>query len=459
MNILKPFSAMKAPNPGPAPHLKPDSIMSGVAKCLTKVKHPGSSSPSRMTSPPPLPVFQPLPESGRQSLPDVWRGFALLGIFVVNMAGMKMPFEASSDLELLHAGPLDHIVHATVGVLFSGKFVTIFTLVFGLGMGLQKQRAEQAGREFGPFQRRRMLVLLVMGILHGILLWAGDILAVYALYGLVGMAILRVSPRRTLQWAVGGMALGLVLAAGLGALGVLYADPSAGTDDGTQAAWIAVYQQGSWQDIIRSRTVEWLWYWFAGLFSVIPWLFCTFLTGLALAKTGFPSNLDLWYPGARRYVPICLVLGLAAACGHFPVHHPSTGGWLAGALGMTGYFASMPLLAFCYVMGLTALVQGGRMPRLTGYLAAAGRLSLSHYLLQSLLANVLFMGWGLGLYGKVGTAAGVLVAIAFYGLQLLVSPLWLRHFETGPAEWLWRTLAYGKRPRFRRRPAPSQAAD
>ncbi len=408
-----------------------------------------------MVIPPPLPVFRPVPESGRQSLPDVWRGFALFGIFVVNMAGMKMPLDASADLDLVHSSAPDHFVQGLVGLLMHGKFMTLFTLVFGLGVGLQAQRAEQTGCAFVPFQRRRLLVLLGMGILHGILLWAGDVLAVYALYGFIGMAFIRLPARRLLQWAIGGMVPGLFLLAVLGALSAWVPDASSAEGAEAQAAWIEVYQNGTWLHIIHSRAVEWLWYWMGGLFSMIPWLFGIFLVGLALAKTGFPSHPERWYPAAKRYVPLCLVLGMAAASGFFVVYHPAGYGWLMRGLGMAGYFAGMPLLAFCYLMGLTALVLGGRLPRLTGCLAATGRLSLSHYLLQSLLANVLFMSWGLGLYGKMGIAGAALMATGFYGLQVVLSPLWLRFFETGPAEWLWRTLAYGKRPPFRRRPVSS----
>ena len=408
-----------------------------------------------MVTPPPVPVLRPLPESGRQSLLDVWRGFALFGIFVVNMAGMKMPSEAARDLELVHSSLPDHAVHAIVGTIFSGKFVTLFTVVFGIGLGLQAQRAEQAGRAFAPFHRRRMLVLLGMGILHGILLWAGDILAVYALYGFIGMAFLRASPRRIVRWAMGGLCLSLILLAGLGALGALAADNVSGRDTEAIEAWIGAYQRGTLVHIIHSRTVEWLWYWIAGLFSLIPWLFCTFLIGLALGKTGFPSDPERWFPAAKHYVPLCLGLGIVAASGHFVIYNPTSYGWPGSAVGMAGYFAGMPLLAFCYLMGLTGLVLGGRQPRLTGCLAAAGRLSLTHYLLQSLFANVLFMSWGLSLYGKVGIANGVFMATVFYTLQVLLSPLWLRHFETGPAEWLWRTLAYGQRLRFRRLPQSS----
>lgn len=111
-----------------------------------------------------------------------------------------------------------------------------------------------------------------------------------------------------------------------------------------------------------------------------------------------------------------------------------------------------PLLALGYAAALALLAQRPRWAARLAPLGAAGRLALTNYLAQSLICTTLFYGYGAGLFGQVGAAAGILIAIAIYALQLLWSVWWLRHFRFGPAEWLWRTLTYGRAQPMRLQP-------
>jgi uncharacterized protein len=117
---------------------------------------------------------------------------------------------------------------------------------------------------------------------------------------------------------------------------------------------------------------------------------------------------------------------------------------LISLLGMVGYIIGAPALSLCYASGLVLLTQNERWYARLAPLAAVGRTALSNYLLQTLIATSIFYGYGLGLYGQIGPAFGILLTLAIFGLQIPLSNWWVERFRFGPAEWLWRTLTYGK---------------
>jgi uncharacterized protein len=122
---------------------------------------------------------------------------------------------------------------------------------------------------------------------------------------------------------------------------------------------------------------------------------------------------------------------------------------LLEAVSVTAWAIGAPLLALGYAAGLTVLAQRADWRRRLMPMAAAGRMALSNYLMQSLVCTFIFYGYGLGLFGQIGAAAGLLLTIVIYAIQLPLSVWWLRRFRFGPAEWLWRTLTYGRRQPFR----------
>jgi len=117
---------------------------------------------------------------------------------------------------------------------------------------------------------------------------------------------------------------------------------------------------------------------------------------------------------------------------------------------MIGLLFGGLLLTSAYAGTLFLLHASGGFRWLMVCLAAAGRMALTNYLLQSILASLLFTNYGLAWYGEITALQGVLIVAALYGMQLLLSPIWLRYFECGPFEWLWRAAAYRLRPPFRR---------
>jgi uncharacterized protein len=219
-----------------------------------------------------------------------------------------------------------------------------------------------------------------------------------------------------------------------------------------QEAWRA-YGEGTWGEALAFRAREWASEVLPSAATLLPVYLGMFLLGAALGKKG-------WVDAPAQHVRPLRRLAVAGLLGALGLN-ALEGALLWGAAPFTSSSPRMmvtlglellagPLQALGTVALVLLLARRPAAQRLLAPLAATGRLSLTHYLSHSLLLTPLFSGWGLGLYGRVGSARLVLLALALWTLQVAVSPWWLRHFHLGPAEWLWRSLASGRRLPFRR---------
>jgi uncharacterized protein len=408
--------------------------------------------------PPPLPPparLAPLPGSRRHELPDVLRGFAVGGIFLVNIAGFKSPTLITAALgEMWHEGVGNAVTLGVVWTLAMAKFVSLFALLFGFGMALQHQRYLAAGRPFTGFFIRRCLWLLLFGMVHATFFWAGDVLAVYAIFGLMGLVLVGRAPKVVL--ALAGVLFALLVL--VTTLICLVQD--AGGQDGEYHTWLTdmgewwreTYRHGSFGSIVLARLAEWGLMNVFGLFSHIPYALAFFVLGIYLAKADWLRDPDSHVGKVRAVVAWALPSGIVLSLCHpllvLGAGVTKTGPMMAGA--MSAFWIGGLLLSLSYAGVLLLLHARGGCRWLMVRLAATGRMALTHYLLQSIIASLLFMNYGLGWYGEVSAIQGVLIVALVYGLQLLLSPIWLRHFEYGPFEWIWRALSYGKRPPFLR---------
>lgn len=413
-----------------------------------------SFDPPPSHSPPPSPaLFSPISEQQRHHLIDALRGFAIFGILLVNMGGFKAPMLAAAATgERWMEGSANAATLLVIEVLASGKFVSMFALLFGMGMVMQEQRASAAGRSFNRFFLRRMFVLLFLGVVHGVLLWAGDVLAIYAIFGFIGLLFLNCRAGTLFIWSLAVFGGALVMLMGLGSLAVFDDGSADGWWRGMGDWWVQSYQTGTFGEIVLARSAEWGMTVGLGFFSFTPYVFALFLFGMALGKINFLARLDPFQPKLRLFVALALPAGLAASLLYAGVFRGNiSGGMGTLALGMGGYVAGMPLLALSYAVLFSFLVRSGLASFVVDRLAAVGRLALSNYILQSIVANVIFMSWGFGLYGKVDAPTGVAIVFGVFTGQILLSHLWLRHFVIGPFEWVWRAVSYGSAPQLRRR--------
>ena len=409
------------------------------------------------------PVATPVAETERIDLIDVLRGFALLGILAANMPLYSHPLLVSGTGMPRGNSPLDGVADFVVAWLATGKFYPLFSVLFGLGVSIQLERAAARGVDFKRYFVRRMLILLGLGVAHALLVWNGDILVVYALVGLLLFLFRNARPRTLLIWAAVLFAIPLALGLSNALIGVVAAvamGPALGafnvaaTLNQINRLAIETYARGSWGQIFVWRAVEWLVMMLSSLLNAGPHILGLFVLGMYAGKTrlfsDLPGHLSLFRKGLRYGLLVGLPANLLIALARSSVN----GNLLSPLLLLTQplLLVTGPLLTAGYVGAFAALARRPSIHRLLRPLAAAGRMALSNYLMQSIVCTTLFYSYGLGLFGQVGAFAGLALTFGLWSVQLIVSWLWLRAFRFGPLEWLWRSLTYGRRQPMRRSP-------
>ncbi|MCE7032595.1 DUF418 domain-containing protein [Lysobacter sp. GX 14042] len=397
---------------------------------------------------------------GRLDHLDALRGFALLGIALMNVEYFGAPLSQMGGGVQPGQGVLDAAADWLVYLLVQGKFWTLFSLLFGMGFVLMLERARTAGTRFAPVYLRRIAGLLVIGLAHAWFIWAGDILVSYALGALGLLLFFREAGTATLGvmglvlWSVWAT---LMLAGG----GLLVLAEQAGPEvaggvleslEGMRLQEIAAYAHGSWLEATAQRVH----YWTAmagNLVVMLPGLLGTFLVGGWMLRSGLAADPAAHRPALLRLVAIGLAGGLVLTLASLAVD-PVPG--QAASVG-TGMVAAVLHMAAGLPAGLAyagiVLLLAARPRSLLGVLAPAGRMALSNYLLQSLVGTWIFYGHGLGMWGGVGRAGQVLGVVVFFTLQVLASRWWLARFRQGPVEWLWRAFTWWRLPPLRQVPA------
>jgi len=384
-----------------------------------------------------------------QSL-DVMRGLAVLGILAVNAAYFSAPWQTGQNPLL---PPLDVnqdtlwswlVMH----VFFEFKFITLFSILFGASIFLVG--GERTDKARGAVLRRRLLWLALFGLIHGALIWYGDILLTYALTSLL-VLLARSWRARTLM--IVGVILLLVslgLSAAIGALfPMIPADKLAPIEAQMWAPPPEELEriQAAMRAGLASATLENIGVWSQYLLSGLPFIMVrtagVMMIGMALFKWGYLSGnapvgayaLALAF-GAGVLALIGWQAWLNAQAGFEFVHMQSGGAFANSALSI--------FVSIAYASLMVLLVKAG-LRFITGPLAAVGRMAFTNYLTQSLIMTTIFWGGrGFGLFGELNRVELWGVVLAVWALQLIWSPLWLQRFEMGPLEWVWRRLSYAR---------------
>lgn len=376
----------------------------------------------------------------RQALPDQLRGFALLGIIVVNMPFLAVSNVGTWELQLSNLS--DKVVAFLIVALAQGKFYLLFAFLFGysLTLILKSSSTNSINRYL-----RRLIGLAVLGAGHAYLFFIGDILMSYALLGLVLLLFIGRSTRTVLFASAFSYFIGLALLA-LVFLETWRAENSSGGFV-TNPTALDEALRGSFLESVAGRAsalpealiVQVVINWFPAL--------SMFLLGLAAGRVGLLTNTGkhkgLW----RSCVIVGVSVGLPAGI---------TSAWLAlvpedptGIYGIAGVvvgFALAPALSAGYVGAIALVSHRGFM----SYAEPAGRMSLTGYLGESILLAAIFCGWGLGLFGVLSLTHALLVALGVWIALEIFAKQWLRSFAYGPFEWFLRSWSNLKIATFRK---------
>lgn len=407
----------------------------------------------------------PVTQAERIDSLDVLRGFALLGILVMNIMSFSMPFSAyfnpTSFGDITGA---NYWVWFFSHLLFDQKFMTIFSMLFGAGIIIFTTRAAERGRSPAAMHYRRSFWLLVIGAIHAYLLWYGDILVLYAMCALIIYPARKLSPKALLPIGLSLLLIGSAISLMAG-MSLSYWPP----EDVAEMSqdWrpsperlneeITAYT-GPWSGQLSHRVplalefhtlVFFVWgFWrAAGLM----------LMGMALYKWG------VFNATCSRKFYLAL-----AACGLVGLAIVFTGVRMNEAWQWDMYFSFFKGVQFNYwgsvfvstaYIGLMMLFCQSAAGRwFKGSLRAVGQMAFTNYLMHTLICITIFYGPGLGLFAQVGRVGQVGIVLVIGVAQLIYSPIWLRHFRFGPFEWFWRSLTYWRpQPMRRERPAPVAA--
>lgn len=404
-------------------------------------------------------TVMPVQQTERIQIVDILRGFALFGILLVNMLIFARPIQAIL-FPIDPAAPwYDRAAEWFVHFAGEGKFYALFSLLFGLGLTLQMARIEARGGRFVPLYARRLLVLLGIGLVHAFLIWMGDILIMYALLGFLLILFRKARPRTLLIWIVILIVLPLLFSLGTTVLlqlgrsmpdtaqqiDAIFAETSA-----TFAAELAqayrVYAGGNFAEVTQQRIAD---YFSMGLTAYLVMGFnvmAMFLLGVYFGKRGIFHDLEAHRALFRWLLVWGLLLGVSGNALYATLIldmsriEPTWPLFLATA----GQTIGAPLLMLAYVSAFCLLALNPAWGTRLRVLAPVGQMALTNYLTQSIICTLIFYGYGLGFFGKMGTAVGIGLTIVIYLLQIPFSHWWMKRFRYGPAEWLWRSLTYLK---------------
>lgn len=399
-------------------------------------------------------LSSPTPAGERNPVIDILRGFAVFGILLVNFPGS----------EAARGGAVDDTVRRLLAIFVSGKFYTTFSFLFGLGFALQLLRAQATGRRVVPVYIRRMLALFLIGLGHAVLVWHGDVLLGYAVMGLFLIPLRRVSPKILLPLAalllVGEFFLSISEEPFRFSDGVpRRVDPQLEQQSELQKTLAynelrdasrqlrAATKTGSYFDAVVARFNMWR---LSNQFVFrYIWLtsFAMFLIGLCAGRFGLlrspPARSTLIRRVMWTALPIWIGFGVLTTYGpqllgplYFKIH------WKAMSV---AWVLQGPAGSLFYISAILSLLAS--RPEWISRLAplgAVGRMPLSNYLSQSVAGTLLYYGYGLNLQLVLGNLSGLLLAIGVFAVQIVLSCYWLRWFQYGPFEWLWRSLTYGK---------------
>ncbi|MGM0846629.1 MAG: DUF418 domain-containing protein [Bacillota bacterium] len=379
---------------------------------------------------------------------DIIRGFALFGIFLVNMPAFHSAdfLRSINAVEAEYSGA-DYWLDLFFALFIDMKFFTIFSFLFGLGFYIFMSRAEEKGLNVTRLYLRRILGLFLFGAAHLILLWFGDILHTYALTGLLLLAFYKRRIKTMIIWAFcllfainALFSLTLLLPSGL-LEGIN--DMSVTTYNEQFDEYVDAYTTASYGELISYRLgAEIPWIMFNAIPAMIPVL-AMFLFGLAAGKAGIFKR-DTPHLGLIRkirtisfLVSIPLVTLLALYKLEIIGEGVKNSTYVQVFTSLSGV-----TLCFFYISALTLLLKKGQWQNRLRPLGFVGQMALTNYLAQTIICVLIFVG--LDLYEEVSLWEGTLIALVIFAAQMIFSYFWLKKFQFGPFEWLWRSFTYGR---------------
>ncbi len=366
---------------------------------------------------------------------DALRGFSLLGILLMNILTFAYPYQIINPFEFFQHQ--DGAWFKISSLFIIASFYPIFAFLFGYGLSIMYQNSLDKGLNYYPMITRRLLFLLLLGIIHGVFIFYGDILSTYALLGLIAIIFVRLKPQYTL----------IALSIGIGIFVLLYLLPMILLKDVTQIeSFVGLQELERVNNILSS----------ADYVSIIGFNLKYFgmnianaiLVGpfsiLPIMLFGIYAHQINWFNKIKQHKNlymvigvVVLILGLAIKMIQIVLEGSITSQLMSQMIGG-------PIVALSYIMFFVILCEDQTVRKILTPLQSIGKLSLTTYISQSIICILIFYGVGLNYYGKLPVLTIYIIGIVIYCVQLIVSYLYLLRFKQGPLEKLWRKVTYLK---------------
>ncbi len=405
----------------------------------------------------------PVQTSRRLVLLDALRGLAIFGILMVNMPLMFQPISTLMIGADGAASPSQCFAESIIKMLFEGKFYVLFSFLFGYGFWMFMNKEARGGAGINTLYLRRVFVLFLFGVVHVLLLWAGDILVFYAMFGFVLLVFRSVKDRTAVIWSGVFIAVPIILSMlGVGIIALISFVPDASLEIRKQLAdnlselrgfverASDTYAHGSFPDIVAVRVEEYIGL-LLGVVFFYPVVLGLFLLGMVAARRELLADPAAHTALLRRILRLGVLVGLPCAVIYAIAYRYTSmsmpDGWslLSTTLHTVGGIA----LGWSYAAFLVLRAVAGKADAVIRLLAPVGRMALTNYIMHSFITAVLFHSYGFALFGRVEIWQGMLLCVVIFAAQIVLSSLWLRHFHFGPIEWIWRAATYGTFPSFR----------
>lgn len=391
-----------------------------------------------------------LVSSARIQTLDILRGAALMGILIVHcVTGFSGWFFASPEQkELMPFASLNPVADDIVYFLFADKSRTLFAFMFGVSFFLQLQKSEQGNLPFKTMFLRRLGLLMILGIIHAHFMFGGDILRYYAVGGLLLLLVFKWPSK----WLI---STGLLLVVGVPFIAsyvIQVQNINIFADFPPIPIINEAYQSQSFYDNlwINHFSAMWRYHWFFLFFFAVP-VTGVFLFGIFMASKNYLQRSGEHLSTLKILLWCGIGIGFFIQAMDLLLNNLVTQQIINATHALSlaqGVFKNVAtlLVTLGYVCGITLLCQNTSWLKRLSILAPAGRMTLTNYVMQSILGWFIFYGSGLGLYLRVGPVASLMIAFVLCAFQLIFSAWWLRHYNVGPLEWVWRWAVQGKRP-------------
>lgn len=426
-------------------------------------------------------TFKPVQESERISSIDTLRGVSLLGILIVNIQVFAYPSTTLfnpmtyGDFTGLNQGAWTFVY-----LFFNQKMMTIFSMLFGAGVILMHQRAVAKDVNFCSVYYRRLLWLFLIGMVHAYLIWYGDILVPYALCGLLLYPMRKLKPVWLITIGIFALLIGMSIMMASGffftyvkkQFDAVAAAEAEGREPSQQEKEFAkVYEEiktgfspteeiiqdeidamtSSYPDMVSRRFLFTLIMQFQSTLFYLGWrALGMMLIGMALMKLGiFSAEKSLKFYIGMSVIGYAVGLTLTGLGASGLIEQKFNFAYYFREGSHFDYIGSV-IATFGHVGFVMAICKTGALKWLRERLAAVGRMAFTNYLTESILMTFVFYGWGLGYFAQIDRFNQLFLVLGVWVLILIISPIWLRHFKYGPAEWLWRSLTYREKQPFRR---------